>query len=297
MKWIDSFLAKLRSERNYSINTLKSYSRDLLVLTSYCDSQKISDWADVNDQHIRSLVSLRHRQGLGGASLQRMLSSFRSFFKYLLIENKIKNNPAASIQAPKTSRKLPSTLDIDSVTRLIEIKGDEVETVRDRAILELFYSSGLRLSELSSLNIDSGHDISSGTFRVIGKGDKERDIPVGSKAIKAIKEWLGRRVEIANNDEPALFVGKQGKRIHNSVIQTRLKFWAQKQGIDMNVFPHLLRHSFASHMLESSGDLRAVQELLGHADISTTQIYTHLDFQHLAKVYDAAHPRSKLVKK
>lgn len=292
MKEVESFLARLRSERNYSLHTLKSYRRDLLVLTRFCESQQISAWPDVEDQHIRALVSLRHRQGLSGASLQRLLSTFRSFFKYLLIENQIKNNPAANIQAPKTPRKLPSTLDIDSVTRLVEIKGDEVETVRDRAILELFYSSGLRLSELSSLNIESGHEISSGTIRVSGKGDKERDIPVGSKAMKAIKEWLARRGEIANSEEQALFVGKQGKRIHNSVIQTRLKYWAQKQGIDINVFPHLLRHSFASHMLESSGDLRAVQELLGHADISTTQIYTHLDFQHLAKVYDAAHPRS-----
>jgi integrase/recombinase XerC len=222
-----------------------------------------------------------------------MLSSFRSFFKYLLIENKIINNPAQHVQAPKTSRKLPSTLDVDNVTRLVEIKGDEVETVRDRAMLELFYSSGLRLSELSSLDIVDGEKSLRGTIRVLGKGDKERELPVGKKAREAIKGWLKRRAELANESEQALFVGKQGKRIHNSVIQKRLKYWAQKQGIDINVFPHLLRHSFASHMLESSGDLRAVQELLGHADISTTQIYTHLDFRHLAKVYDAAHPRAK----
>ncbi|MDH5601436.1 MAG: tyrosine recombinase XerC [Gammaproteobacteria bacterium] len=294
MKWIESFLAKLRTEKNYSPHTLKSYSRDLESLIAYCDKQQIENWRDVDDQHIRSLISQRHRQGLGGKSLQRMLSSFRSFFKYLLIENKVVNNPAQHIQAPKTSRKLPSTLDIDNVTRLIEIKGDEVETVRDRAILELFYSSGLRLSELSSLDIDDGKKSISGIIRVLGKGSKERELPVGRKAREAIKTWLSRRAEIANETEQALFVGKQGKRIHNSVIQKRLKYWAQKQGIDMNVFPHLLRHSFASHMLESSGDLRAVQELLGHADISTTQIYTHLDFQHLSRVYDAAHPRAKL---
>jgi integrase/recombinase XerC len=297
MKWINSFLAKLRNERNYSPHTLKSYSRDLNLLIAYCDQEKISQWADIDDQHIRSLISKKHRQGLGGASLQHLLSTFRSFFKYLLVENIVKNNPAQNIQAPKTGRKLPSTLDVDSVTRLIEIKGDEVETVRDRAMLELFYSSGLRLSELSSLDVENGKIITSGTIRVKGKGDKERDIPVGKKACDAIKAWLTRRAEIANENEHALFVGKQGKRIHNSVIQKRLKYWAQKQGIDMNVFPHLLRHSFASHMLESSGDLRAVQELLGHTDISTTQIYTHLDFQHLAKVYDAAHPRAKLTKK
>lgn len=297
MKWIDLFLAKLRNERNYSSHTIKSYSRDLQSLIEYCDQEKITQWTDIDDQTIRSLISKRHRQGLGGASLQRMLSTLRSFFKYLLIENIVVNNPAQNIQAPKTGRKLPSTLDVDSITRLIEIKGDEVETVRDRAMLELFYSSGLRLSELSSLNVESGKNIVSGTIRVKGKGDKERDLPVGNKASAAIKIWLTRRAELANENEAALFVGKQGKRIHNSVIQKRLKYWAQKQGIEMNVFPHLLRHSFASHMLESSGDLRAVQELLGHADISTTQIYTHLDFQHLAKVYDATHPRAKLSKK
>jgi len=297
MKWINSFLAKLQHERNYSPHTLKNYSRDLKSLVAYCAQQEIEQWLDVDEQHIRLLISKRHRQGLGGTSLQRMLSTFRSFFKFLLIENQIKSNPAANIQAPKSARKLPSTLDIDSVVRLIEIKGDEVETVRDRAMLELFYSSGLRLSELSSLDLENGKNSLSGMIRVRGKGDKERDLPVGEKAGLAIKAWLLRRAELANKNEQALFVGKQGKRIHNSVIQKRLKYWAQKQGIDVNVFPHLLRHSFASHMLESSGDLRAVQELLGHADISTTQIYTHLDFQHLAKVYDAAHPRAKLNKK
>lgn len=293
MKWIDSFLAKLRTEKNYSPHTLKSYSRDLESLITYCEQQEISHWSDIDDQAIRSLISQRHRQGLAGKSLQRMLSSFRSFFKYLLIENQVINNPAQHIQAPKTSRKLPSTLDVDNITRLLEIKGDEVETVRDRAMLELFYSSGLRLSELSSLDIAEGQKSLTATIRVRGKGDKERELPVGKKAREAMQAWLKRRPELANENEQALFVGKQGKRIHNSVIQKRLKYWAQKQGIDMNVFPHLLRHSFASHMLESSGDLRAVQELLGHADISTTQIYTHLDFQHLARVYDAAHPRAK----
>lgn len=296
-KWIDSFLAKLRTEKNYSAHTLKSYSRDLETLCHYCDQHQLENWVDVNEPAIRSLVSQRHRQGLSGKSLQRMLSSLRSFFKYLLVESQVKNNPAQYVQAPKTSRKLPSTLDVDNVARLIEIKGDEIETVRDRAMLELFYSSGLRLSELSSLDINEGHKAVNGIIRVLGKGSKERELPVGKKAREAIKQWLSRRVEIANESEPALFVGKQGKRIHNSVIQQRLKYWAQKQGIDVNVFPHLLRHSFASHMLESSGDLRAVQELLGHADISTTQIYTHLDFQHLARVYDAAHPRAKLRKK
>jgi len=294
MKWLDTFLAKLAHERNYSPHTLSNYTRDLNSFIAYCEANNIDDWSDIDDQHVRLFISQKHRQGLSGSSLQRLLSALRSFFKYLLIEDKVKNNPATNIQAPKTSRKLPSTLDIDNVTRLIEIKGDDAETLRDRAILELFYSSGLRLSELSSINVESVKDIISGMLRVKGKGDKERDLPVGSKASAAVEAWSKKRSELANENEKALFVGKQGKRIHNSVIQKRLKYWAQKQGIDINVFPHLLRHSFASHMLESSGDLRAVQELLGHADISTTQIYTHLDFQHLAKVYDSAHPRAKL---
>lgn len=293
MESVKTFLSKLRGERNYAINTIKNYTRDLNELVAYCQQHEIRQWAEVDEQAIRNLVTQRFRQGLSGASLQRLLSTLRSFFKYLLVENIIKSNPAKSVQAPKTARKLPSTLDVDKVTSLIEIKGDDVETVRDRAILELFYSSGLRLSELSSLNIVEGRELKSGLLRVVGKGNKEREVPVGSKAISAINEWLLRRGELANEKEEALFVGKQGKRIHNSVIQKRMKYWAQKQGIDINVFPHMLRHSFASHMLESSGDLRAVQELLGHADISTTQIYTHLDFQHLAKVYDEAHPRAK----
>ena len=237
MKWVQSFLAKLRDERNYSPNTLKNYARDLESLITYCDQQQLVQWSDMSDDHIRSLISQRHRQGLGGASLQRLLSTLRSFFKYLLIENKVKNNPAKNIQAPKTGRKLPSTLDIDSVAHLIEIKGDEVETVRDRAIMELFYSSGLRLSELSALNVEDGEKCQSGMLRVTGKGDKQREVPVGSKAMSAMNDWLLRRAEIANEGECALFVGKQGKRVHNSVIQKRLKHWALKQGIDVNISP------------------------------------------------------------
>ncbi|MFK5915291.1 MAG: tyrosine recombinase XerC [Woeseiaceae bacterium] len=294
---VGAFFAKLKNERQYSAQTIKSYQRDLDLFTSFCEQQDLVEWFDIKEEHVRSFISQHHRKGLSGATLQRMLSSLRSFFKYLLIENKILNNPAKEIQAPKTGRKLPSTLDVDSMTRLLEIKGDEIETVRDRAIMELFYSSGLRLTELSSLDLISGRQALQGAIRVKGKGEKERDLPVGKKAINALDAWLKIRENMANEGEPALFVGVQGKRINNSVIQTRLKYWAKKQGIDINVFPHLMRHSFASHLLESSGDLRAVQELLGHADISTTQIYTHLDFQHLAKVYDGAHPRAKLVKK
>lgn len=294
---VEQFLKKLRTERNYSPNTIKNYSHDLAELLTYCEQKKISQWKHVSETDVRSLVTAKFRRGLGGRSLQRMLSSFRSFFRDLLIEGVVSNNPAQHVQAPKSGRKLPSTLDVDSITRLVEIKGDELETVRDRAMMELFYSSGLRLSELSSLDISSIHDIETGTLRVTGKGAKDRLVPVGEKAIEAILAWSKRRVEMAKPDEPGLFVGKQGKRIHNSVIQSRLKYWACKQGLDVNVHPHMLRHSFASHMLESSQDLRAVQELLGHSDISTTQIYTHLDFQHLAQVYDATHPRANKSKK
>ena len=292
MKCISQFLAKLRNERDYSIHTLKSYTRDLESLVSYCDQAAIDEWSMLDEAHVRAFISKRHRQGLAGSSLQRCLSTLRSFFRYLMIEGVVQLNPAKEVQAPKNKRKLPTTLNVENVNQLVNIKGNDVMAVRDCAMLELFYSSGLRLSELSQLDL---HDVnlSSAMVEVTGKGKKMRHVPVGKQACRAIKNWLAQRSQLANDNEPALFVGKRGKRINNSVIQQRMNHWATLQGLDVHVHPHMLRHSFASHMLESSSDLRAVQELLGHADISTTQIYTHLDFQHLAKVYDAAHPRAK----
>ena len=292
LDWLNRFLAKLKHERNYSPHTLSNYQRDLLSLQAFCDQQQLADWSALQDHHIRQFVAQRHRQGLSGTSLQRVLSSIRSLFNFLLVENVVAINPAKDIKAPKSKRRLPNTLDVDKMNQLLSIQADDVLSVRDRAMFELFYSSGLRLSELSGLQIND-LDLSDGMVQVVGKGNKTRRVPIGSKAREALQTWLKQRNQLAAQNETALFVGKQGKRINNSVIQQRLKQLAIQQGIDAKVHPHLLRHSFASHVLESSGDLRAVQELLGHADISTTQIYTHLDFQHLAKVYDAAHPRAK----
>lgn len=293
LKCIDTFLFQLQNERNYSPLTIKNYRRDLTRLLKYLQQQQLSDWSVVEEQHIRGLISQYHRRGSASASLQRLLSSSRSFFKYLLQQGIVKNNPAVLVQAPSSARKLPATLDKETMSRLLAIEGDDAISVRDRAMLELFYSSGLRLSELTGLTIVQGQDCLQGIIKVKGKGDKERQVIVGSYAQDAIAAWLKRRPELAQEGEKALFVGKQGRKIHNSVVQQRLQYWAQKQGIDMHLYPHLLRHSFASHMLEESRDLRAVQDMLGHADIATTQIYTHLDFKHLAAVYDAAHPRAR----
>ncbi len=292
LECLQRFQTKLRIERRLSPHTLKNYQRDLDNLCRFCDQQGIDDWATIDEQHVRQYISQRHRQGLSGKSLQRELSAFRTFFRFLITEGLIKYNPATEVQAPRSQRKLPDTLDVDKVKRLVEIKGDDPLTVRDRAILELFYSSGLRLSELLSLDL-MDIDQQEGLVQVTGKGNKTRRIPIGRHALTAMTHWLKVRNDLVANDENAIFVSQHGHRLAARTVQKRLKDWAKKQGIDVRVYPHLLRHSFASHVLESSQDLRAVQELLGHADISTTQIYTHLDFQHLASVYDKAHPRAK----
>jgi len=292
LECLQRFQTKLRIERRLSPHTLKNYQRDLDNLCRFCDQQGIDDWATIDQQHVRQYISQRHRQGLSGKSLQRELSAFRTFFRFLITEGLIKYNPATEVQAPRSRRKLPDTLDVDKVKRLVEIKGDDPLTVRDRAILELFYSSGLRLSELLSLDL-MDIDQQEGLVQVTGKGNKTRRIPIGRHALTAMTHWLKVRNDLVANDENAIFVSQHGHRLAARTVQKRLKDWAKKQGIDVRVYPHLLRHSFASHVLESSQDLRAVQELLGHADISTTQIYTHLDFQHLASVYDKAHPRAK----
>jgi len=292
---LDDFYNKLRNERQLSPHTLKNYQRDLNNLIGYCQQQSIKNWAALDEQHIRMHVSQRHRQGLSGKSLQRSLSALRTFFDYLIREGALKFNPAKGVKAPKVARKLPQTLDVDRVGQLLNIEGNDDLAIRDRAILELFYSSGLRLSELTGLNVDSL--IGESEVRVLGKGNKERQLPVGRKAAEALKKWLAIRSNLRAEGEKALFVSQRGTRLSPRSVQQRLRHWVLKQGLDTHVHPHMLRHSFASHILESSSDLRAVQELLGHADISTTQIYTHLDFQHLAKVYDQAHPRAKSTRK
>lgn len=273
-------------------HTQAAYRRDLGVFIDYCKEKGIESWNELDGRQVRSYVATRHRQGLGGRSLQRNLSAIRAFYRYLIKSGISSNNPAQGISTPKTPRKLPRTLDADQTTQLVDIKSDDILDIRDRAILELMYSSGLRLSELVGVNLND-IDYLDGIITVTGKGNKMRKIPVGKFAIKAIRSWLKRRDAFVKGDEQALFLSKRGNRISTRSVQQRLRGWAIKQGLPTHVHPHMLRHSFATHILESSSDLRAVQELLGHADISTTQVYTHLDFQHLSKVYDQAHPRAR----
>jgi integrase/recombinase XerC len=231
------------------------------------------------------------RQQISARSSQRELSALRSFFNYLISEHQFRYNPAQTVQAPKAKQPLPKTLDVDQVQQLVEIKADSPLAIRDKAILELFYSCGLRLSELVNLNLDK-LQLSEALVEVKGKGDKTRLIPIGRKAVEALNSWLHIRSQFMKEHTDAVFLSERGTRLSQRSVQQRLRHWAQVQGMASHVHPHMLRHSFASHILESSGDLRAVQELLGHSDINTTQIYTHLDFQHLAKVYDKAHPRA-----
>ena len=286
---IKSFIETLQ---RLSPHTRKAYQRDLDKLLEFCHSQEIGQWQDMDGRQMRSFVAWRHRQGIGGRSLQRNLSAIRAFYSYLIDQGFAQQNPAKGIVAPKTARRLPKALDADQATQLVEINTDDPLSIRDRAILELMYSSGLRLSELINLDLVD-IDLIDALVTVTGKGRKTRTVPVGRHAIKALKIWIKIRAEFTDGDETAIFVSRRGQRISSRTIQQRIKQWAIKQGVTGHVHPHMLRHSFASHLLESSGDLRAIQELLGHADISTTQVYTHLDFQHLAKVYDKTHPRAQ----
>lgn len=292
IKQLADFFTQLEIEKCVSIHTLTNYQRDLRQLTDFCTKQKFEHWAELQTNDIRQHVANRHRYGLSSASLQRELSAMRSFYNYLLANNLATLNPAKYVKAPKTIRKLPKTLDVDQISGLLDARADSVLEVRDVAMFELFYSSGLRLSELVDLNL-SDLDLSDKTLRVqSGKGGKSRILPIGGKAILAIQTWLQHRVA-RSEIEKAVFLSKNGGRLCQRSVQIRLKQWCIKKGVPQHVHPHALRHSFASHLLQSSQDLRAVQELLGHANINTTQIYTHLDFQHLAEVYDNAHPRAK----
>jgi len=288
----DQFLNYLQSERRYSPHTLDGYHRDLQQLARQLDIQSDEDWRGIDSQQVRQAIAQAHRKGLNGRSLQRRLSALRRFYAWLAQKKGFENNPAVGISAPRTERSLPRALDTDQTQRLMQISPGDPLGARDLAMLELTYSSGLRLSELASLDLGD-IDLKANALRVTGKGRKTRELPIGRYAHEALQHWLQFRKELAPPEERALFLSRQGKRISHRNIQQRFKTWAQKTGLEVPLHPHMLRHSFASHLLESSGDLRAVQELLGHADISTTQIYTHLDFQHLAKVYDQAHPRAR----
>lgn len=285
----EDFLSHLQVERRMSAHTLDAYRRDLTALTEWTAGQGKESLVELDAEQLRAFVAAEHRRGLSPKSLQRRLSACRSYFNWLLRHGRIAASPAAALRAPKAPRKLPQVLDADEASRLVEVPTDVPLGLRDRALLELFYSSGLRLSELCGLR---WHDLdpASGFVTVLGKGGKQRKVPVGSHARKALQAW--REEQKPAGDAP-VFPGRGGGPISQRAVQIRMKLLAHKQGMFKNVHPHMLRHSFASHILESSGDLRGVQELLGHADIATTQIYTHLDFQHLAKVYDAAHPRAK----
>ena len=290
--WLPRFLSHLTVERRLSAHTDASYRGDLQRFVAYCDRNHVHDWRSLDSQHLRMFAAAEFRQGSAPRTIQRRLSALRSFFNFMLRERALDANPAVGVQAPKARKRLPETIDVDLMTRLLEFRADTELSVRDKAIMELFYSSGLRLAELVGLNLG---DVDRGdrTVRVLGKGSKTRVVPVGKHALDAIARWLKERPAMAANGELALFVSARGDRLGARAIQKRIAGWARRQGLGRHVHPHLFRHSFATHLLESSQDLRGVQELLGHANISTTQVYTHLDFQHLAKIYDAAHPRAR----
>ena len=288
---IESFERHLRAERQLSPHTLSNYRRDLDRLNAWCERNNLQKAAAINVHHIRQALGQLHRKGLGGKSLQRWLSAVRTFFNYCIKNHWASSNPAAGITAPRTTRKLPKTLDVDQMGQYLDIKTPDWISARDSAMVELLYSSGLRLAELVGLDTPQ-LDMTDGSVRVTGKGSKARDLPVGRQALQALQAWLQFRAALVAPGEQAVFVNRKGTRISPRTVQQRLARLGQLQNMDQRVHPHMLRHSFASHILESSRDLRAVQELLGHANIATTQVYTHLDFQHLAKVYDSTHPRA-----
>ncbi|HEX5354354.1 MAG TPA: tyrosine recombinase XerC [Rhodanobacteraceae bacterium] len=286
---VTRFLEYLKVERRYSPGTLRNYAHQLETLTRFATSLSLSSWNELRGEQLQTLIADEHRRGLEPPSLRATLSAFRSFFRFLARDGGIRNNPAAGVRSPKVRRKLPEVLDVDEAAALVEVAAGDPLALRDRALLELLYSSGLRVSELCGArwrDLDDGQ----GLLRVTGKGNKTRIVPVGRMALEALAAL--RESQAAGVDEPVLR-GRGGKPLTPGAVRAAIKRRARSQGVWKRVYPHLMRHSCASHLLESSGNLRAVQELLGHADIGTTQIYTHLDFQHLAKVYDAAHPRAR----
>lgn len=289
---ITEFLNYIKRQKNYADNTYKSYEFDLHKLLSFAKKHEINSWRNVTNQHLRHLVVLEHQAGLEPHSLQRLLSAIRSFYNYLLQEGYVKHNPALGVVAPKSGRALPKVPDVDQMQFILNIKPDGDLEARDLAMLELLYASGLRLSELLSLNYDT-INFADNSIRITGKGNKTRIVPVGSKAKQAVNNWLRCRNNFIKDDgEKALFISNGGKRLTPRAAERRIERWGQKYA-NRHLHPHMMRHAFASHLLESCGNLRAVQELLGHSSISTTQVYTHLDFQYLADAYDKAHPRAK----
>lgn len=293
-EYLDHFIQMLRSEKYYSPHTCSNYRRDLGLFQGYLAARNIDSWEAVNYNLVSDYAAQRHRQGRKSRTIQRELSSIRSFYQFLIRDGRVAQNPALEVRAPKTDKPLPKTCDAETIDRLLQLSDDsDGLQVRDVAIFELVYSSGLRLAELVNIDLDD-IDLSQQHLIVTGKGNKTRHLPVGSKAVAAVRRWLKmRRDYCRDTNQTALFLSKHGKRISRRNVQDRLKALIRRQALDQHLSPHVLRHSFATHMLESSSDLRAVQELLGHVNIATTQVYTHLDFQHLARVYDAAHPRAR----
>ncbi len=290
-EWQAAYLGWLAAQRRAAPLTLENYRRDLQALQRLAGERRPEE---LGAHDIRRFVARLHAEGLGGRSIARRLSAWRGLFRWLIRHRGLAANPVEGIRPPRAPRKLPKALSPDQAQALLERDaGDEVLGVRDRAMFELLYSSGLRVAELAALDVAAGVELREGMLTVTGKRGKTRSVPVGGQALAALGAWLAARPALAAADEPALFVGRSGGRLSTGAVRSRLARWSRESGLGMHVHPHMLRHSFASHLLQSSGDLRAVQELLGHASIQSTQVYTHLDFQHLAKVYDAAHPRAR----
>lgn len=286
------FIDHLRVERQLSIQTLSNYTRDLQRVRGQLNSLDKPGWLRLNNRQLSRAVSQLHDQGLSGRSLQRLLSAVRTFYRFLNRQLIASHNPALDVQAPKSPRRLPQTVDSTQLNQLLDIDSDSPLELRDLAAMELLYSSGLRVSELVGINL-TDLDLREQLVRVLGKGNKMRQVPLGRKAKQALERWLDARQQLCAGSQPALFVSKLGKRLSTRSIEVRIKRWGALGGIAGRLYPHRLRHSFATEMLAGSGDLRAVQELLGHSDISTTQIYTHLDFKQLKAIYDQSHPRAK----
>ena len=290
--WLQRFRAHLATERRLSAHTVAAYQRDLAAFARWCDRNGIDRWQALDGQHVRRFAAHSHAAGLGPRSLARRLAALRTFCDFLLRERVLTHNPGVDIRAPKAAKRLPHTLDADMMARLLALRPRDALERRDLAIMELFYSSGLRLAELLALDLGD-IDLQDRTVRVLGKGAKTRIVPVGRKAVEALQGWLRERSAFVKPEQHAIFVGQGGRRLGGRAVQLRLKAHALRQGLPVGVHPHLFRHSFATHLLESSRDLRGVQELLGHANIGTTQVYTHLDFQHLARIYESSHPRAR----
>jgi integrase/recombinase XerC len=294
--WLQRFEAHLRDERRLSPHTLSNYRRDLEGVVAFCTAQSIAGWQQLQPAQVRSWAAQLHRRGLSGRSIQRNLSALRSFCRYLIEHGVLQHNPAQDVRAPKSPRRLPHSLDVDALQSLLDTAPENWLARRDFTMMELMYSCGLRLAELVNLDLDQ-LDLHAAEARVLGKGRKTRIVPIGRKAVDALQSWLPIRSRHCQDGENAVFINRHGSRLSARSVQQRFRRRALQTGFDSRLHPHALRHSFATHILESSGDLRAVQELLGHANLSTTQVYTHLDFQHLAQVYDQAHPRARSRKK